>query len=128
MLWVDCRRAMKSGPNCSVATLTPVCLQESSGRPLKISCALALKLTPSELLHQPYEQRKHSKWRKHIINRNITVFDVQLEDLDLPAWVLRRFWSDPDSVLELPPAGRVWCHVLPRSDVDTLLNSIGADG
>ncbi|XP_056868632.1 uncharacterized protein C18orf63 [Takifugu flavidus] len=36
-----------------------------------------------------------------------------LEDLDLAPCVLRRFWSHPDSFLELPPAGRVWCHVLP---------------
>ncbi|XP_039982980.1 uncharacterized protein C18orf63-like isoform X10 [Xiphias gladius] len=37
-----------------------------------------------------------------------------LEDFDLPPLVLRRFCSDPDSILDpTSTGGTIWCHVLP---------------
>ncbi|CAF94507.1 unnamed protein product [Tetraodon nigroviridis] len=54
-----------------------------------------------------------------------------LEDLDLPPLVLRRFWADPDSVLEPSPAGGVWCHVLPsmkKGQMITIGRKLPQDG
>ncbi|KAM7369568.1 hypothetical protein PAMP_010885 [Pampus punctatissimus] len=45
--------------------------------------------------------------------------DLQLEDFGFPPLVLRRFCSDPDSVLDPTSTGGVmWCHVLPSMVTD----------
>uniref|UniRef100_A0A8P4GMM1 Si:ch211-152c8.2 n=2 Tax=Dicentrarchus labrax TaxID=13489 RepID=A0A8P4GMM1_DICLA len=55
-----------------------------------------------------------------------------LEDFDLPPLVLRRFCSDPDSVLDPTSTGRaIWCYVLPsmkRGQIITISRQLPRDG
>ncbi|KAK7882982.1 hypothetical protein WMY93_029156 [Mugilogobius chulae] len=57
---------------------------------------------------------------------------VQLEDLGLSPLVLRRFCSDPDSVLDPHhTGGPVWCHVLPsmkKGQIITISRKLPEDG
>nr|XP_040025826.1 uncharacterized protein LOC120814824 isoform X2 [Gasterosteus aculeatus aculeatus] len=45
---------------------------------------------------------------------------IRLEDFDFAPMVLRRFCSDPDSVLDT--GGAVWCHVLPSMKRGQIIN------
>ncbi|XP_056290627.1 uncharacterized protein C18orf63 [Pseudoliparis swirei] len=48
---------------------------------------------------------------------------ARLEDFDLPPLVLRRFCSDPVSVLDPSSTGRaLWCHVLPSMKKGQIIN------
>uniref|UniRef100_UPI0037E78BDA uncharacterized protein C18orf63 homolog n=1 Tax=Semicossyphus pulcher TaxID=241346 RepID=UPI0037E78BDA len=55
-----------------------------------------------------------------------------LEDFDLPPIVLRRFCSDPDSVLDpSSTGGGIWCHVLPsmkKGQIITISRQLPKDG
>uniref|UniRef100_A0A3Q1BU83 Si:ch211-152c8.2 n=1 Tax=Amphiprion ocellaris TaxID=80972 RepID=A0A3Q1BU83_AMPOC len=55
-----------------------------------------------------------------------------LEDFDLPPLVLRRFCSDPDSVLDpTSTGGALWCHVLPsmkKGEIISISRQLPRDG
>ncbi|XP_069368417.1 uncharacterized protein C18orf63 homolog [Paralichthys olivaceus] len=55
-----------------------------------------------------------------------------LEDFDLPPLVLRRFCSDPDSILDpSSTGGTIWCHVLPsmkKGQIITISRQLPRDG
>nr|XP_029135603.1 ras-associated and pleckstrin homology domains-containing protein 1-like [Labrus bergylta] len=55
-----------------------------------------------------------------------------LQDFDLPLLVLRRFCSDPDSVLNpTSTGGAIWCHVLPsmkKGQIITISRQLPKDG
>eukprot|EP00064_Thunnus_orientalis_P025923 superscaffoldBa00014504_g26366 len=57
---------------------------------------------------------------------------MQLEDFGLPPLVLKRFRSDPDSVLDpSSTGGAVWCHVLPsmkKGQIITISRQLPKDG
>ncbi|KAG7524457.1 hypothetical protein JOB18_012154 [Solea senegalensis] len=55
-----------------------------------------------------------------------------LQDFDLPPSLLKRFWSDPDFVLDpSSTGGTVWCHVLPsmkKGQIITISRQLSGDG
>ncbi|XP_041817846.1 uncharacterized protein C18orf63-like [Chelmon rostratus] len=55
-----------------------------------------------------------------------------LQDFDLPPLVLRRFCSDPDTVLDpTSTGGAIWCHVLPsmkKGQIITISRQLPRDG
>ncbi|KAK9527392.1 hypothetical protein VZT92_013959 [Zoarces viviparus] len=57
---------------------------------------------------------------------------TRLEDFDLPPLVLRRFCSDPDSVVDPSSSGgALWCHVLPsmkKGQIITVTRQLPRDG
>ncbi|XP_062235160.1 uncharacterized protein LOC133932471 isoform X2 [Platichthys flesus] len=67
-----------------------------------------------------------------INTHTVRLSPTTLEDFDLPPLVLRRFCSDPDSVLDPSSTGRtVWCHVLPsmkKGQIITISRQLPRDG
>ncbi|XP_074549413.1 uncharacterized protein C18orf63 homolog [Halichoeres trimaculatus] len=55
-----------------------------------------------------------------------------LQDFDLPLFVLRRFCSDPDAILDpTSTGGAIWCHVLPsmkKGQIVTISRQLPKDG
>ncbi|XP_053268329.1 mucin-5AC isoform X2 [Pleuronectes platessa] len=67
-----------------------------------------------------------------INTHTVRLSPTTLEDFNLPPLVLRRFCSDPDSVLDpSSTGGTVWCHVLPsmkKGQIITISRQLPRDG
>ncbi|XP_047193825.1 uncharacterized protein C18orf63 [Hippoglossus stenolepis] len=67
-----------------------------------------------------------------INTHSVRLSPTTLEDFDLPPLVLRRFCSDPDSILDpSSTGGTVWCHVLPsmkKGQIITISHQLPRDG
>ncbi|XP_060950180.1 proline-rich protein 36-like isoform X2 [Limanda limanda] len=67
-----------------------------------------------------------------INTHTVRLSPTTLEDFHLPPLVLRRFCSDPDSVLDpSSTGGTVWCHVLPsmkKGQIITISRQLPRDG
>lgn len=67
-----------------------------------------------------YHNVKHTIRIKTISKSCFSVCLLQLDDFNLASLVLKRFCSDPDSILDpASTGGAIWCHVLPRYDSST---------